>query len=383
MMALAVLLLGGGYLAYFYRQVQTTGQAVFHEIEGDGLAIPEGVMDDPVFAELPPPERPVSLGRYKLPQDVAQVKLPAPTPPAPSPPAAPPSKPAKPSGKPAPEPQRPAPVEPSTVPPAPVPAPQQPAAPAPPAPRYWPASFSERLKTQARLHLLVVGTDQQKLGSGRGDVLMVLTLDPVARRLMLTSIPRDTRVTLPGQGTVKINAAYAHGGIEQQTLAVERFLGLPMDKYVEVSLSGFRRAIDRVGGVTVEPTMSFSVGDDVFRPGTMHLSGAQAESYTRMRKEDPRGDLGRNDRQQQVIRALVQALGQKSIPELQKLTIQLRQDLRTNLTPTEAVQLRAAHGYAFEHLTQVPVQGVGRMVGGAWYYLVSDAERRRLHLALR
>ncbi|MCP2014426.1 LCP family protein required for cell wall assembly [Deinococcus sp. HSC-46F16] len=426
---------GGGYLYLTHERVSAVGQVVYHELDGDGLPPPAGVLDDPVFADLPPPDpdRPVSLGRYLPPEPEAQAAPepdPPPAPPArtaapePVPPPAREEAPVPPAPSPAPEPapapkakpeptpvpQQPEPAAPPAPAPepssAPVPAPRSspasaPAAQVAPAPRPAPAPraqtpatspasppvaprwFNDRLETTARLHLLLIGTDHEELGGGRGDVLLVLTLDPVERQLTLLSVPRDTRVNLPGHGLVKINAAYAYGGARLQTEAIERFLGLPMDKYVEISLGGFRRAIDEVGGVTVNPPFAFTLDGQSFTPGPVRLSGEQALAYARMRKQDPRGDLGRNARQQEVVRRLMAELGERSTGELQALLERLQGDLRTNFSPTEVVRLRTRHSYLTERQRTEAVRGVNRKIGGVWYYVVSDAERRRLHLELR
>ncbi|KEF34677.1 hypothetical protein RDMS_05505 [Deinococcus sp. RL] len=410
---------GGGYLYVSHERVSAVGQAVYHELDGDGLPPPPGVLDDPVFADLPPPDpsRPVSLGRYlpperpttpnapatepapqPVPEATPPAAAPAPPPASPprsappvTPPAPAPAKTAPPSPPPAASPPREAPqqaqtpapsappAEPAAAPVAPSPTPSAPASAPPVAPRW----FNDRLETTARLHILLMGTDQEELGSGRADVLLVLTLDPVARELTLLSVPRDTRVTLPEHGPAKINAAYAYGGARLQTEAVERFLGLPMDKYVEISQGGFRRAIDAVGGVTVNPPFAFTLDGQSFTPGPVRLNGEQALAYARMRKEDPRGDLGRNARQQEVIRSLMGELGKRSTSELQALLEQLQGDLRTNFSPSEVVRLRTRHSYLTERQRTETVRGVGRTIGGAWYYVVPDSERRRLHLALR
>ena len=433
------LLVTGGLALDLYRthqQVQGLGQEVYKELDGDGFPAPAGVLDDPVFQQLPPPDqnRPVSLGRYKPPENrpqgeaptgdgAAPVKtaaspVPTPTPPepaaspapapnptspqttssletaspaTPSPAATSPVVSARPAGSPPPAqarttPDRPAAAAPTSTAPAPA-APVKPAVSGPPPatrrPPVAPASFLKRLETSAKLHLLLIANDQETLGSGRGDVLLVLTFDPVAQQLTLLSIPRDTRVDLPEHGPVKINAAYAYGGARLQTEAVERFLGIPMDKYVEISLGGFREAINLVGGVTVQPKFSFQLDGSTFAPGRMTLNGEQALAYARMRKDDPQGDLGRNARQQEVIRNLMGALGHLSTGELQGLLDQLSAYLRTNFSPSEVVRLRAVHSYMLDHQRAAHVQGVNRKLGGTWFYLASDAERRRLHLLLR
>lgn len=413
---------------YQRQQVQQLGQEVYHELDGDGLPPLPGVLDDPVFAQLPPPpaDRPVSWGRYQPPAAAAtspaaaaqaeatlaqavdeagtatgsQTKggaaqqegteqketgeeqvagsqaagsqtiggqAPSPVSPASEPPATPAQQ--WPAADPA-APQKQAPASSTAV-----------QAAAPPA---APSSFTERLNTRARLHILLIGNDEPELGTGRGDVLVVLTFDPVAQQLTFLSVPRDTRVRIPEHdGQAKINAAYALGGPTLQTLAVEHFLGLPMDKFVEVSMNGFQRVIDLVGGVEVSPPFAFELDGQQFQPGRVRLNGEQALAYIRMRKQDPRGDLGRNERQQEVIRSLVASLAQRSPEELNALLQQLSTQVRTNFSPSEVVALRRTHAYAVDHQSVLRPAGENRRIDGQWYYVVSDRERQRLHLALR
>lgn len=421
MAALLVVCAALGWWAYTVdRDTSALGTEVYRELDGDGLPVPEGTLDDPVFSGLPvPTDRPISLGRYK-PLETASDSLPPPAPvdkrksvgtqsPANDLPRsnstqsssrkarivstqAPQSILVTPgnvlASQNAPRTAQPTvpkkPMETAHVESAPVtvPAPMiTPAAAA--APTLAPTDFTQRLKTDARIHILLIATDQETLGGGRGDVLLVLTLNPLGQTLTLLSIPRDTRVGFPGEGLVKINAAYALGGATAQTQAVERFLGIPMDKYVEISLGGFREAIDLAGGVDVNPKFSFQLDGSVFKPGPVHLNGEQALAYSRMRKEDPLGDLGRNVRQQEVVRQLMGTLGRRSAADLQHLLNQLSSHLRTNFSPSEVVRLRAVHSYMLDSQQTAHVQGVNRKISGIWFYMVSDAERRRLHILLQ
>jgi polyisoprenyl-teichoic acid--peptidoglycan teichoic acid transferase len=363
LLALVLLLLGlplGGWLYTTHQQVQATGKSVFRALKDDGMPLSRGVLDDPVFRTLPPPRQPPSLGRYLPPK------------------AASPAGPVQSGG--APLPATPAPAPPPD--PATAASPQAPERVAPrPGPFLDPSP--DRPLGQQKIHILLIGNDQPDLGRGRADTLLALTFDPTAQTLYLTSVPRDTRIDLPGHGQVKINAAYAYGGATLQTAAVERFLGIPFDKYVEVSLNGFQRAIDEVGGVQITSALRFDLDGQHIEPGRAQLGGAQALAYARMRKGDPRGDLGRTVRQQEVIRALMKALGNLSTSELTRLLGRLQTELQTDFSPSEVVRLRAAHPYMLSRQTAVPVQGVNRKLGGIWYYLVPDQERQRLHLLLR
>ncbi|GGR10642.1 LCP family protein [Deinococcus ruber] len=382
---------GGAYLYRDHQQVQQLGVKVYKEFDHDGLPVPAGVLDDPVFAHLPPPTGPVSFGRYKPPkatatpaqtqqaqtvqpqtvpaQSATSATNPVTSSPAPAQPASGQPVPVQPGGS----------VSSDPVSTDPVPAQKPPAQQAPSAV----LTFTERMSTLQPLHILLIGTDQEVLDQGRADVLMVVTVDAKRRQLLLTSIPRDTRITLPGRGQVKINAAYAYGGAGLQTAAVERFLGIPMDKIVEVSLAGFRDAIDAVGGVQVDPSMAFSLDGQTFQPGSVKLSGVEALAYSRMRHDDPQGDLGRNTRQQEVIRSLIAALGKLPGKDFLKVLNTLQGTLRTNFSPSEVVRLRTDRPYILDTQVRVNVGGTNQRIGGIWYYIVSDKERQRLHLLLR
>lgn len=329
----AVLILGGltlgGWLYRTHQQVQRTGVSVYRALVDDGMPLTPGVLDDPVFRSLPAPAVPPTLGRY--------------VPPASSEAAAPSGLTSGPF------------LDPS-----------------PPRPLG-----------QQKVHILLIGNDQHQLGSGRADTILTLTFDPAARTLYLLSIPRDTRIDLPGHGLVKINAAYAYGGASLQTSVVERFLGIPFDKYVEVSLDGFTKAINEIGGVNVNSSLRFDLDGQHIGRGALHLNGPEALVYARMRHEDPLGDLGRNQRQQQVIQALMKALGGLETTALTQVIGRLSADVRTDFSPSEVVRLRAAHPYMLTSQKGVKVLGVNRKVGGIWYYIVPDQERQRLHLLLR
>jgi LCP family protein required for cell wall assembly len=333
LVASAVLVLGGlalgGWLYTTHQQVQRTGVSVYRALVDDGMPLTPGVLDDPVFRSLPAPAVPPTLGRYVPPEKAKSGAT-------------------------------------SGVVSGPF------LDPSPPRPLG-----------QQKVHILLIGNDQRQLGSGRADTILTLTFDPAARTLYLMSIPRDTRVDIPGHGLVKINAAYAYGGASLQTSVVERFLGIPFDKYVEVSLDGFTKAINEIGGVNVTSSLNFDLDGQHIGRGALHLNGPEALVYARMRHDDPLGDLGRNQRQQQVIQALMRALGGLASTALTQVIGRLSSDVRTDFSPSEVVRLRAAHPYMLSSQKSVKVLGVNQKLSGIWYYLVSDKERQRLHLLLR
>jgi LCP family protein required for cell wall assembly len=160
-------------------------------------------------------------------------------------------------------------------------------------------------------------------GGQRSDVVMLVRLDSSGDAQML-SIPRDLRVEIPGRGTDKINAAYAYGG---PTLLVETLkanLDVEVNNYVEIDFVGFQSLVDELGGIEMtfpHPARDAKSGLDV-AAGTQTLDGSQALAYARSRsyQEEQNGswvsvdanDIGRTQRQQEVMRAIVSRMTRPS-----------------------------------------------------------------------
>lgn len=162
-----------------------------------------------------------------------------------------------------------------------------------------------------KLNVMLLGVDERpKEGDpGRSDTLLVMMVDASTREISAVSVPRDTRVRIRGLGWDKINHAFANGGVALTQQTVENFLGIPMDYYAKVDLESFGRAVDALGGVTVdvEERMYYEDAWDHFvidlQPGLQRLDGKKALQYVRYRDED--GDIGRVRRQQKFIQAVL------------------------------------------------------------------------------
>lgn len=131
---------------------------------------------------------------------------------------------------------------------------------------------------------------------------------------VLVSLPRDTYVEIPNVGGNKLNAAYAFGGAPLLVRTVEDLTGLTVDHYVEVGMGGVREIVDAVGGVNL--CLDYDVNDEKselqWQSGCHEANGATALAFSRMRYSDPRGDMGRQDRQRQVISAIVKQVATPS-----------------------------------------------------------------------
>jgi len=167
---------------------------------------------------------------------------------------------------------------------------------------------------------LVVGSDSRssmsraeraRLGTGsaagqRTDTIMLLHVPAGSGPVALVSIPRDSYVPIPGHGKNKINAAYAFGGPALLATTVENVTGLHIDDYVETGFEGFAGMVDAVGGVTICPkrAMNDPKAHLKISAGCQQVDGATALGYARARYSDPLGDLGRVQRQREVLAAI-------------------------------------------------------------------------------
>lgn len=197
------------------------------------------------------------------------------------------------------------------------------------------------------------------------DAMLVASYDPKQSAASLLSIPRDLWVDIPGHGEGRINEAFEDGGPAEAMLTVQKSLGIPVNYYALVDYTAFERLVDDVGGVTVD--VSYDLDDPDFpAPDMIHtepfhiskgvhrLNGHEALRYARERHADPQGDIGRAQRQQQVLLALKSELLRPG--NLFKLNV-VRRDLaalvRTNFP------LDQATGLVLEALHAAPVrQGV-------------------------
>ncbi len=181
---------------------------------------------------------------------------------------------------------------------------------------------------------------------GPTDTMLLLRFDPEAKKLTALSIPRDTRTYIEGHGLTKINAANVHGGPALAAKTVSELLeGVGIDRYVRVNVQGVQSLIDALGGVTVYVPMDMKYQDDSqhlyinLKQGKQHLNGDKALQLLRFRY-DKHGDIGRVQRQQIVMRALMeQALNPATLGRLPKILSVIQSHLDTNLTVEELVAL--------------------------------------------
>lgn len=241
------------------------------------------------------------------------------------------------------------------------------------------------LKNKDPFSVLLLGVDQRKNDRGRSDTIIVMTVNPQKESIEMVSIPRDTRTEIVGRGTIdKINHAYAFGGVEMSIDTVENFLDIPIDYFVQVNMEGFKEIVDSVGGVTVNNDLDFTYEGKHFTKGQITLNGNDALKFSRMRKQDPRGDFGRQLRQRQIIEAVIrEGASLKSLTNYSDIFSALGNNVKTNLTFDEMVDIQANYRAAAKKIDQKQLNGSGTKINGIYYYAVPDEERTAIQDMLK
>ncbi|RTR36409.1 LytR family transcriptional regulator [Robertmurraya yapensis] len=250
------------------------------------------------------------------------------------------------------------------------------------------------VKQKDPISVLLVGIDERDGDAGRTDSMMVLTINPELSSTKILSIPRDTRVKIVNDDMPKkayyskINhayGAYRDASIETSIDTVEHFLNIPIDYYIEVNMEGFKDIVDAVGGIDVDNPRSFELDGVYVKKGPQHLNGEKALAYARMRKEDPRGDFGRQERQREVISKVIEkGVSLSSITNYNEILDALEKNIKTNLSLKEMINFQSNYKSAASTMDKMEIEGTGQTLDdNLWYYIVDDTTRQELSNQLR
>lgn len=239
------------------------------------------------------------------------------------------------------------------------------------------------------LSVLLMGIDtgtDGRIEHGRSDTMMVLTLNPETEETTIVSIPRDTYTEIAGRGYMdKINHAYAYGGTTMSVNTVQNLLDIPIDYYVSINMEGLEQIVDALGGVTVVPDRSFNQSGYSFIEGQpTELNGSGALAYSRMRKQDPEGDYGRQRRQREVVQAIMkEAASVDSIMNYRSVLTVIDNNMSTNMSFDEMVDMFGNYRSVAGNTSEDQLRGEGTRINGIYYDIVSDEELTRVQNLLK
>ncbi|MBE9177508.1 LCP family protein [Oculatella sp. LEGE 06141] len=181
---------------------------------------------------------------------------------------------------------------------------------------------------------------------GLSDTMLLLRFDPQSKHLAVLSIPRDTRTWVDGVGTTKLNEANVYGGPALTATATSELLdGVSIDRYIRINVQGVEKLIDALGGVKVYVPQDMKYTDESqhlyidLKEGEQQLNGDQAMQFLRFRY-DQNGDIGRVQRQQMLMRSLLeQALNPATIARAPQILSVIQSNVDTNLSVEELLAL--------------------------------------------
>ena len=160
-----------------------------------------------------------------------------------------------------------------------------------------------------KVNILAVGYDSNVNGPSRADTIILISLDVESNEAGLIFLPRDTYIASQKRDFTKLNSSHVYGGIELTQKVIEEMLEIDIDYFLETDFTGFEKIIDRLGGVEINVSEHLNYVDkagDLYiniPAGQQKLNGEEALEYVRYR--DVRGDIGRIERQQKFIDAVL------------------------------------------------------------------------------
>lgn len=216
--------------------------------------------------------------------------------------------------------------------------------------------------------------------SGRTDAMVLVTFNPEEGSIKMLNIPRDSKVEIIGRYREdKINHAHAFGGIDMTLDTVENLLDIPVDYFVSLNFDAFMEIIDTIDGVEVDVPFTFSEMDSAdnnnvltLQEGNQKLNGEEALAYVRMRKQDPQGDIGRGERQKEVMESVIREVATfGSITKFNSLLNTMGRNIKMNMSFNEIVSM---HAYANEldNVESLHFEGSDVRQDGVYYYDIEE-----------
>ncbi|MCR4690349.1 MAG: LCP family protein [Lachnospiraceae bacterium] len=237
----------------------------------------------------------------------------------------------------------------------------------------------EPMMEEGVVNLLLIGCDSRQNGEdGRSDAMILISMNPKKKKIFMTSILRDSYVSIPGHGQNRLNAAYAYGGGALLCQTINENFGIEVNRYAIVNFQAFAALVEAVGGVDIDVTSeevewinaylneyNMLEGRDITTDyldtslsGNVHLNGPQALAYCRNRYIGT--DFGRTERQRKVLSAIMGKVPAAMATNPNGLIDGIFPYLTTNLTQGEVSKLTTKMGAAATYETvqlTVPADG--------------------------
>lgn len=236
-------------------------------------------------------------------------------------------------------------------------------------------------------YMLLMGDDRRPGETkARSDTLILARIDPKSKKVQLISIPRDSRVKIPGYSAPqKINSASAWGGPALTIKTVKELTGLPIAHYLTVDFEGLRGVVDAMGGVWIDVPQridnnlthtSWGEKTRVIERGYQKLDGYHALTFVRARHAFADGDFSRMRNQQTFIKALVkQGLSLSSVVKAPKIIAAVSDNISTDFTVAQLADLAAQFkGMKEADLESATAPAKNAFIGGVAFVVIDEVQ---------
>ena len=175
----------------------------------------------------------------------------------------------------------------------------------------------------------------------RSDVNIVVTVNPISKTILLTSIPRDYYIKLHGYNEMdKLTHAGLYG-VDTSIKTIEDLLDININYYLKVNFTSLVELVNILDGITVNSDYEFTAWDGTyFKEGPNDLNGELALSFSRERKSFADGDKQRGKNQQEVIKAVInKATTSSIIVKYNSIISSIGPQIKTNIPQSDITNL--------------------------------------------
>lgn len=249
------------------------------------------------------------------------------------------------------------------------------------------AEAKEEEENITNIALFGVDIGREKDDVPHSDAILIVTIDEKHKNIKLSSIMRDSYVSVEGHNKTKINEAYFFGGPQLAIKTLNQNFNLNIKDYVTVNFFTLEKVIDALGGIDID-IKNYEVNEiniwidevadlehkkpiPVVKSGLQHLTGLQAVAYSRMRHVG-NGDFERTDRQRTVINKLFEKIKSSGISSYPSIVDEVLPDVETSLDKLQIIKLGTTiltNSIYNVDQERFPVDGYcnGEMINGVWY----------------
>ncbi|WP_125709738.1 LCP family protein [Companilactobacillus zhongbaensis] len=251
-------------------------------------------------------------------------------------------------------------------------------------------SVSSKIENGKPFSVLLLGADtgaDGRVDRGNSDTIMVLTINPNSKKVLMYSVPRDTMAEMVGdspKNVQKINSAYAIGSNKMAKQSVSALLNVPIDYTVTINMRALKKTVDFVDGVDINTPIKVSYDGVTIPKGKHHLNGKKALTYARMRYGDPRGDYGRQLRQQEVLQGVIKKLkSPKYLTQLPSLIKTVGPEIITDMTDNEMNLLPVKYYMVGNNFESKQLDEKTAWINGSSYQVASTKSLQKASDTLR